>query len=201
MLDYIHPQYLIPHFGLIGMFFILIIEAGLLIGVFLPGDSLLFAAGVFAAQGYFPLWLVIIVCFVGTSIGDQLGYFLGKKYGVKIFSSEKMIFFNHQHLEKTEAFFKKYGPRTVLIARFIPFVRTGIPTFAGVGGMKYRTFFIYNIIGAVIWTLVFTVLGYILAHVVGEKVYLLRYITIVIIILSILWAIFEVVRAKIKNKL
>jgi membrane protein DedA with SNARE-associated domain len=80
--QWLNPGYLIPHFGLIGMFVILIVEAGLLIGVFLPGDSLLFAAGVFSAQGYFPLWLVYVVCFFGTSIGDQLGYILGKKYGV-----------------------------------------------------------------------------------------------------------------------
>ncbi len=196
MLDYINPQYLIPHFGLIGMFIILILEAGLLIGVFLPGDSLLFAAGVFAAQGYFPLWLVMIVCFVGTSIGDQLGYYLGKKYGIKIFTSEKVFFFNQTHLEKTQAFFSKYGPRTIIIARFIPVIRTGIPTFAGVGNMKYRTFFLYNIIGACVWTIIFTTLGYFLARVVGGKVYLLRYITIGIIVASLLWAVFEIVRAK-----
>lgn len=199
MLEYINPQYLIPHFGLIGMFLILIIEAGLLIGVFLPGDSLLFAAGIFAAQGYFPLWLVMIVCFIGTSIGDQLGYFLGKKYGVKIFQSEKIIFFNQKHLEKTESYFKKYGPRTILIARFIPFVRTGVPTFAGVGRMNYKTFFFYNIVGAVIWTLVFTLLGYFLAQFVGTKVYLLRYITLGIIAVSVLWAFWEVLRIKMKK--
>jgi membrane-associated protein len=199
MLDYINPQYLIPHFGLIGMFLILIVEAGLLIGVFLPGDSLLFAAGIFAAQGYFPLWLVMIVCFIGTTIGDQLGYYLGKKYGAKIFSSEKIIFFNQKHLDKTEAYFQKYGPRTILIARFIPFVRTGVPTFAGVGNMPYKTFFLYNIIGAIVWTLVFLLLGYSLANIVGEKVHLLRYITIGIIVISILWAFVEIARAKIKK--
>ncbi len=199
MLEYINPQYLISHFGLIGIFLILIVEAGLLIGVFLPGDSLLFAAGIFAAQGYFPLWLVMIICFIGTSIGDQLGYFLGKKYGVKIFSSEKIMFFNQSHLDKTERYFQKYGPRTILIARFIPFVRTGVPTFAGVGQMDYKTFFFYNIVGAIIWTLVFTLLGYFLAQFVGTKVHLLRYITIGIILLSILWAFVEVARAKMKK--
>jgi membrane-associated protein len=197
--QWLNPGYLIPHFGLIGMFVILIVEAGLLIGVFLPGDSLLFAAGVFSAQGYFPLWLVYVVCFFGTSIGDQLGYILGKKYGVRLFASEKLLFFNQKHLEKTEAFFKKHGPKAILIARFIPFVRTGIPTFAGVGQMPYRTFFLYNIVGAVIWTIVFVTLGYVLGKVVGTEIHILRYITLGIIILSVLWGVFEIVRAKIKK--
>lgn len=194
--EFMNPQYLIPHFGLLGIFTILIIEAGLLIGVFLPGDSLLFAAGVFAAQGYFPLWLVWVVCFVGTSIGDQLGYVIGKKYGIKIFASEKIMFFNKEHLAKTESFFQKHGPKAILIARFIPFVRTGVPTFAGVGGMPYKRFFFYNIVGALIWTTIFTLLGYALGKVVGGKIYLLKYITLGIIVLSILWAVVEVIRAK-----
>ncbi len=198
--QWLNPQYLIPHFGLIGIFFILIIEAGLLIGVFLPGDSLLFAAGVFAAQGYFPVWLVCIICFLGSSVGDQLGYVLGRKYGVKLFANEKLVFFNQEHLEKTEAFFKKHGPKAILIARFIPFVRTGIPTFAGVGAMPYKTFFLYNIVGAVIWTVLFVTLGYVLGKVAGTQIYLLRYITLGIIVLSVVWAVFEIIRARISKR-
>ncbi len=193
--NWINPEYIIPQFGLIGMFGILIVEAGLLIGIFLPGDSLLFAAGIFAAQGYFPVWLVYIVCFIGTSIGDQLGYVLGKKYGVKLFSGEKVVFFNQAHLQKTEFFFKKHGPKAILIARFIPIIRTGIPTFAGVGRMPYKTFFFYNIIGAFIWTVVFVTLGYTIGKAAGTHVHILKYMTIAIIFLSILWGIFEIYRA------
>jgi membrane-associated protein len=118
---------------------------------------------------------------------------------VRLFASEKLLFFNQKHLEKTEAFFKKHGPKAILIARFIPFVRTGIPTFAGVGQMPYRTFFLYNIVGAVIWTIVFVTLGYVLGKVVGTEIHILRYITLGIIILSVLWGVFEIVRAKIKK--
>ncbi len=197
--QWLNPEYLIPHFGLIGIFSVLIVEAGLLVGVFLPGDSLLFAAGVFSAQGYFPLWLVYIVCFFGTSTGDQLGYLLGKKYGVKLFKGEKLVFFNQKHLDKTETFFKRYGPKAILIARFIPVIRTGVPTLAGVGQMPYKTFFFYNIVGAVIWTLVFVTLGYSLAKVVGTHMYILKYVTLGIIVFSILWGVFEVIRARAKK--
>lgn len=196
---FLNPEYLIPAFGLLGIFFILILEAGLLIGVFLPGDSLLFAAGIFVAKGVFDPLLLITICFFGTLLGDQLGYYLGKKYGKKIFSSEKSLFFNKSHLEKTEHYFKKYGNKTVLIARFIPIIRTGVPTSAGVGNMDYKKFLIYNTIGAFIWTVCFISLGYFAGKVFKGNVHILGYSTLVIIFLSVLWALVQMFQLRHKN--
>ena len=199
MPDFLDPNNLIPNFGLLGIFSILIVEAGLLIGVFLPGDSLLFVAGVFAAKGTFSLPILMLICFSGTFLGDQLGYYLGRKYGPKIFASEKSLFFNKAHLEKTERFFKKHGPKTILIARFIPIVRTGVPTAAGVGKMPYKTFLAYNTVGAIIWTVVFTLLGFFAGKIFKGNIHILGYSTLGILILSIIWALIQIVQMKRKK--
>lgn len=196
---FLNPEYLIPAFGLLGIFFILVVEAGLLIGVFLPGDSLLFAAGIFAGRGVFDPFLLTLVCFLGTLLGDQLGYYLGKKYGKKIFRSEKSLFFNKSHLEKTERYFKKYGNKTVLIARFIPIVRTGVPTAAGVGNMEYKKFLVYNTVGAFIWSVSFVSLGYFAGKIFKGNIQILGYSTLIIIFLSVLWAGIQIFRLKAKD--
>lgn len=151
---------LIKAFGYLGLFGIVFAETGLLIGFFLPGDSLLFTAGILTAQGYLNIYLLLIVLAAAAIIGDSVGYAIGKKFGPKVFSRENSLLFNKNHLLKAERFFIKHGPKTIIIARFVPIVRTFVPTLAGVGKMSYTKFLTYNIVGGLLWTISITVLGY-----------------------------------------
>jgi len=185
---------LIQSVGLIGIFAIVFIESGLLVGFFLPGDSLLFTAGFLASQDLLPIvWLVIGVVIMAI-LGDQVGYLLGKRYGRKLFSKPDSRFFKQEYLHQAENFSKKYGPIAIVLARFTPVVRTFAPVVAGVGNMNYATFVTYNIIGGVLWGAGLTLLGYVL----GSKIpnidrYLLPVIAI-IILLSILPGILHFLR-------
>jgi membrane-associated protein len=158
-----------PHFDLIefikavgylGLFGIMFAETGLLVGFFLPGDSLLFTAGILAAQGYLEIALVLTVLAGGAIIGDNTGYLIGKKFGPKIFSKDESMLFNKKHLERAQSFFDKHGSKTIIIARFVPIVRTFTPTLAGVGKMPYAKFLTLSIFGGLFWTISITMLGY-----------------------------------------
>lgn len=151
---------LIKAFGYLGLFAIVFAETGLLLGFFLPGDSLLFTAGILAAEGYLDISLLLIVLAGAAIIGDSVGYTIGKKLGPRIFSKEESLLFNKKHIAKAQAFFDKHGPKTIIIARFVPIVRTFAPTLAGVGKMSYWKFVTYNIIGGLVWVLSLTLLGY-----------------------------------------
>jgi membrane-associated protein len=149
------------------LFLIIFIETGLVIMPFLPGDSLLFAAGMFAAQGSLNLYLVLALLLVAAFTGDTVNYFVGKYLGekalqLKIFGKTLI---KNEHLEKTHSFYEKHGPKTIIIARFVPIVRTLAPFVAGVGSMKYKTFLSFNIIGAVLWVFGVTLVGYFLGNV------------------------------------
>lgn len=148
--------------GLIGVGAIVFAESGLLIGFFLPGDSLLFTAGFLASQGWLPIVPLMLVCFCGATLGDSVGYAFGRRMGPKLFSKEDSFFFHKDHIARTQKYFTKYGARTIFIARFIPIVRTFAPILAGVGGMHYRSFVTYNIAGGFIWGACIPLLGYIL---------------------------------------
>ncbi len=176
---------LIKAVGYLGLFGIVFAETGLLVGFFLPGDSLLFTAGILAAQGYLDVWLVLLILTSAAIIGDSVGYSIGKKFGPKIFARENSILFNKSHLARAEAFFDKHGPKTIIIARFVPIVRTFVPTLAGVGKMTYWKFITYNVVGGVLWAVGLTMLGYYLGRVVPDvEKYILPAI-ILIILLSI----------------
>ncbi len=151
---------LIKAVGYLGLFGIVFAETGLLVGFFLPGDSLLFTAGILAAEGYLDISLLLVVLAGAAIIGDSAGYSIGKKFGPKIFTRENSLLFNKNHLRKAEAFFEKHGPKTIIIARFVPIIRTFAPTLAGVGKMSYPKFLTYNIVGALFWVLSVTLLGY-----------------------------------------
>jgi membrane-associated protein len=151
---------LIKAVGYLGLFGIMFAETGLLVGFFLPGDSLLFTAGILAAQGYLEIALVLIVLAGGAILGDNTGYLIGKKLGPKLFSKEESLLFKKSHLHKAQAFFDKHGAKTIVIARFVPIVRTFVPTLAGVGNMKYSKFLTLSVIGGVFWTGSITMLGY-----------------------------------------
>mgnify|MGYP001595872818 CR=1 FL=1 len=151
---------LIRAVGYLGLFGIVFAETGLLVGFFLPGDSLLFTAGILAAEGYLNIWLLSIILLGAAIIGDSTGYAIGKRLGPKIFNKENSLLFNKAHITRAQDFFEKHGPKTIIIARFIPIIRTFAPTIAGVGKMNYATFLTYNVIGAVVWVVTVTWLGY-----------------------------------------
>ena len=135
-------------------------ETGLLIGFFLPGDSLLFTAGVLAGAGKLDVILLVVGCFVAAVAGDQTGYTIGKRLGPRLFSKAESKIFKQEYVERTKGFFEKHGPKTIVISRFVPIVRTFAPTLAGVGEMPRRTFLRFNVVGALLWAVGITMLGY-----------------------------------------
>lgn len=152
-------------------------ETGLLAGFFLPGDSLLVTAGLFAATGVLELWSLLVVLSLAGIVGDTVGYWVGAKTGPRIFKREDSLFFNRKHLATTAEFFERHGPFTIVIARFMPIVRTFAPVVAGVGRMRYAKFLAYNVFGAVLWVWSLTLLGYFLGRVIPDVD---RYVHIVI---------------------
>src|SRR5260370_21797994 len=172
-------------------------ETGLLVGFFLPGDSLLFTAGVLAGQSKLDLWLLLPGAFVAAVLGDQFGYFIGRRFGPPLFRRPDSRFLKQEYVDRTHAFFERHGPKAVVLARFVPIVRTFTPVAAGIGKMNHRVFTIYNVIGAFIWALGVTLLGYAPGNAIGGNGdnYPLPLIA-VIIVLSLLPALFEWRRAK-----
>jgi membrane-associated protein len=156
----LNPEHIIRTFGTIGLIAIIFAESGLLVGFFLPGDSLLFTAGLLASQGKLNLAVVLIGCFLAAFIGDQVGYAFGKKVGPSIFKRPDSRWFKHENVERAEEFFEHHGSKTIVLARFVPVVRTFAPIVAGVSSMRYRTFVAYNVIGAFLWAIGVTLLGY-----------------------------------------
>lgn len=151
---------LIRAVGYLGLFGIVFAETGLLIGFFLPGDSLLFTAGILAGQGYLNIWVTIIVMTAAAILGDSVGYTIGRRLGPRVFTKEESLLFNKKHIAKAQDYFEKYGAFTIVIARFVPILRTFAPTIAGVGKMSYSKFLFYNISGGIFWVLSITLLGY-----------------------------------------
>ncbi|MBI2612865.1 VTT domain-containing protein [Candidatus Kaiserbacteria bacterium] len=150
--------------GYPGIFAMIFAESGILIGVFFPGASLLFASGVLAAAGVFNIWILLTGVIVAAVAGDSVGYWFGTKVGTALYTRPDTRFFRKEYIEKTKLFFDKYGTRTVLVARFIPIVRTFAPILAGVGSMTYKTFLFYNVLGAFLWAGGVTLLGYTLGR-------------------------------------
>ncbi|MEY3417101.1 MAG: hypothetical protein RL711_1117 [Bacteroidota bacterium] len=162
-----HLQDIIANYGLLTyaiLFLIIFVETGLVIMPFLPGDSLLFAAGMFAAKGSFNIAILCVILFIAAFLGDFVNYFIGKFFGeqlltFKLFGKQLV---KAEHLDKTHAFYEKHGPKTIIIARFVPIVRTLAPFVAGVGKMNYKIFISYNIIGGAVWVVGLSLAGYFL---------------------------------------
>jgi membrane-associated protein len=174
---------LIETVGYIGVFAIVFSETGLLIGAFLPGDSLLFTAGFLASQGHFNIWLLVPICFVAAILGDATGYSIGHKFGRSLFRKEESRFFKPEYLVKSEEFFKKHGGKAIVLARFMPIVRTFAPVIAGVSAMQYRRFAVYNVFGAVLWAIGVTVAGYYLGKSIPSvDKYLLPIIAVIVLV-------------------
>ncbi|OQA03776.1 MAG: Inner membrane protein YqjA [bacterium ADurb.Bin400] len=186
MLDIFHGEgliSLIKSVGYLGLFSIVFAESGLLVGAFLPGDSLLFTAGFLASQGYLNVWLLIVVLFIAAVLGDSVGYTFGRRVGRRIFRREDSLLFHKSNLEKAEAFYEKHGAITIVLARFITIVRTFAPIVAGVGKMNYSIFLMYNVVGGFLWTVSLTMAGYYLGKVIPNiDTYLLPIIALIVLI-------------------
>jgi len=202
--EWLQPDTIISWLGpwaLVGLALIVFAECGLLLGFFLPGDSLLFTAGLFVAQGSIdaPLWLVCAILVAAAVIGNATGYWVGYKAGPAIFDKPQSRLFKPEHVAKTQGFFDKYGNRAIVLARFVPIVRTFITVMAGVGRMDPRRYFTYSVIGGIVWAAGVTVLGFWLGQFafVRENIELML---ILIVAISVLPIVVEVARARRKPR-
>lgn len=164
-MDLLDPERLLETFGTLGLFLIVFAESGLLVGFFLPGDSLLFTAGLLSSQEKLPALPVLLVgCFVAAVAGDQVGYQFGQRVGPALFRRPDSRLFRQSHVERARRYFDEHGAKTIVLARFVPIVRTFAPILAGVGGMRYRTFAVFNVAGGLLWAVGVTTAGYVLGQ-------------------------------------
>ncbi|MGW3666165.1 DedA family protein [Streptomyces sp. NPDC005141] len=195
--SWLDPNTLLDNFGIWGLLLIVFAESGLLIGFFLPGDSLLFTCGLLITAGTmdYPLWAAIPLICLAAILGDQAGYLFGKKVGPSLFTRPNSRLFKQENVVKAHEFFEKYGPKSLVLARFVPIVRTFTPIIAGVSGMKYRPFLIFNIIGGVLWGAGVTLLGSWLGGIdfVNKNI---EAILILIVLVSVVPIIIEFLRAR-----
>jgi membrane-associated protein len=177
------------------MFLIVFCETGLVVTPILPGDSLLFALGTFAGMGRLDLTLLLFLLIAAAILGDSVNYWLGSLVGPRIFRGENVRFLNRKHLDRTHEFFERYGAKTIIFARFVPIVRTFAPFVAGMGQMTYRRFMVYNVVGGIVWVVLFVLGGYFF----GSIEFVKKNFTLVIlgiIVVSVLPAVFEFVRER-----
>ena len=172
--------------GYVGLFLIVFAESGLCVGFFLPGDSLLFTAGFLASQNYLDIIPLILITFSAAVLGDNFGYAFGKKVGPAIFKKDDSILFHKDHLRKSKVFYERYGGKAIIIARFLPIVRTFAPILAGVGEMRYSRFVFFNLIGGVLWGIGVTLVGYFLGSTIPNIDHYLAPIILFIIIVSMI---------------
>jgi membrane-associated protein len=175
---------------------IIFVETGLFVGFFLPGDSLLVTAGVFAAAGYLDVGTLLVLGSLCAVAGDQVGYVIGHRAGRTLYNRPNSRFFKRQHLERTRAFYERYGAKTIVLARFIPIVRTFAPAVAGAAEMHYRRFVSYNVLGGVLWVFSTTLLGYFLGTAIPNISQYIHWVIAVVILLSLLPPAIEIWREK-----
>ena len=186
--------------GLAGLAAIVFIETGLLVGFFLPGDSLLVTAGLFAARGDLNVVYLILGLSLAAIVGDTVGYNIGVRTGPKLFSRPDSLLFNRKHLISTKEFYERHGPFTIVIARFVPIIRTFAPVVAGIGAMEYRRFLAYNVVGGIGWVLVTVLGGYFLGQMVPNIHDHLHKVIVIVIVLSLLPAIIKVARERLRRE-
>ena len=179
----LNPSSLVKDFGYIGIFTAVFLESGIIFGFFLPGDSLLFTAGLLASQHYLNVIGVIVLAVIGAILGNNAGYYTGKKLGPTLFTRKKSFIFTPKRVEEAHKFFEKEGPQSLILARFIPAVRTFVPIVAGIGEMPYRRFFLFNALGGLFWGISLPLLGYFIGKSVPSiDKYLLPVIAVIIIL-------------------
>lgn len=199
--SWLDPDQLIGTFGLLGVLVVVFAESGLLIGFFLPGDSLLFTAGLLVTAGSLdqPLWLVCTLVAVAAIVGDQVGYLFGRKVGPSLFRRPDSKIFKQENVEKAHEFFEKYGPKSLVLARFVPVIRTFTPIIAGVSRMNYRSFITFNIIGGTLWGAGVTLLGAALGKIDFVNAHI-ELILVAIVLVSVVPIAIEYLRARSKSK-
>lgn len=191
---------LIETVGLIGIIFVIFAETGLFFGFFFPGDSLLFTAGILASQGVFNIYVLLILCTIAAIVGDSVGYWSGKKYGRRLFERDAGFFFKKKRIYEAEKFYEKYGKYTIIIARFIPVIRTFAPIVAGIGKMNYPTFLSYNILGGIFWVFSVTLIGFIFGGMVTNPDTYIIPIALLIIFISFIPIIIKIIRFKLRKQ-
>ena len=204
LLEFLSPENILNWLGpwaLVGVAFIIFAECGLLIGFFLPGDSLLFLTGLFVAQNFIEqsIWLVVIVLTIMAVVGNLVGYWIGRAVGPKLFDKPDSKIFKQEYVEKTHAFFEKYGARAIILARFVPIVRTFITAIAGVAKMDFRKYALYSTIGGVLWAAGITLAGYYLGNfpIVKDNI---EIVVILVVLVSILPIVIEYIKHRSEGK-
>jgi len=182
--------------GYVVLVAIVFVETGLLIGFFLPGDSLLITAGLVAATGALNIWWLNVLLVAAAVVGDSVGYAIGWRAGPRLFTRPKSLLFNPRHIDRTRAFYARHGAKTIVIARFVPIVRTFAPVVAGVGQMEYRRFLFYNVAGGVGWVTSMTWAGYLLGRTVPNINEQIHVVVIIVILLSLIPIVVELVRER-----
>lgn len=188
LLHYISPEYIIQTAGVAGILAAIFAETGLLVGIILPGDSLLFVAGLLVASGIFstPIITLMIMTMVAGIAGDQVGYIIGRRLWSKLYTLPETFFFKHRYLTQSEEFYNKHGQMAIILGRFVPIMRTIVPMMAGVSHMSYRTFITYNIIGGITRVGLFMGSGYILGHSFPRLQNYIELIALVIVMVSVI---------------
>lgn len=190
------PNNLLETFGTIGLIAIVFAESGLLFGFFLPGDSLLFTAGLLASQGKLNLPVILVGCFLAAITGDQVGYAFGNRVGPALFRRPDSRFFKKEYVERAQAYFDKQGPKTIVLARFVPVVRTFAPIVAGIGSMRYRTFVTFNVVGGLLWAVGVILAGFALGETIPDVDKYLLPIILAIMVFSALPVVLEVLKSR-----
>lgn len=182
--------------GYAGLFGIIFAESGILVGFFLPGDSLLFTAGFLASRGYFSIVFLCVGAFLAAVLGDSVGYTFGRRVGHRLFNRKDSVLFHKNNLDKAEAFYEKHGKMTIILARFIPVIRTFAPIVAGIGKMNYSIFLIYNLVGGLVWSVGLLLAGYFLGNLIPDVDRVLLPIVGLIIVLSLLPSLYHLLKDK-----
>ncbi len=202
ILDYLHAENVVKA-GYLVMTLIVFTETGLLIGFCLPGDSLLVTAGLFAARGDIPtlnIWIVNALLIPAAILGDTVGYWIGYHSGQRLFRKEKSLLFNPEHLRAAQGFYERHGGKTIVLARFMPIVRTFAPVVAGMGKMNYRRFLYFNIAGGIGWVVSMSMAGYLLGQIFPQAIKRLEIIIVIVVFVSILPGIIAFIRNRLKGR-
>lgn len=206
--DFLNPKIIIETllakgglFVYVGLVFIVFAETGLAVGFFLPGDSLLVVAGLFAAAGKLNLAILLSTLVVAAVVGDAVGYLTGARLGPRLFKRQKSFFFRPSHLQKAHSFYEKYGGKTIIIARFVPIVRTFAPIVAGAANMPYRRFVVFNVAGGFLWVFSMILAGYFLGNLLKSRFGIdleehIEWVIIIVVALSLLPAVIEYLKSR-----
>ena len=210
--EYLNPKIIIETllakggvFVYVGLVFIVFAETGLAVGFFLPGDSLLVVAGLFAATGQLNVAVLLSSLFVAAVVGDAVGYYTGAKMGPRLFRRQKSLLFRPSHLRRAHDFYEKYGGKTIIIARFVPIVRTFAPIVAGAAQMPYRKFIVFNVVGGLLWVFSMVLTGYFLGTLLRDKLGInldehIEWVVIIVVFLSLTPPIYEYLKSRLARK-